>query len=681
MSALKRKIKLARTMVRLGPSTLMNFGLHRLKARSGAYQKALPTAAWASTPAAWARSGRSPFHSPAAGLVRSGIGDASAAQLAGDRIVAGEMLYFSRHWLPFAGWRKNPHTGFETNANHWSRIPDFNAEQGDVKWIWEASRFDWVYRLGRAWAATGDDKYVAKFWALFESWRTENAPNVGANWKCGQECSLRLFALAWAAAAFAASPTSTADRLAQLYEVIGALAERVQPAIGYAVAQRNNHALSEAAGLTLAAFCLPDHPKASTWASIGRQVMTRQVAVQFEVDGSYAQHSNNYTRIALRDLFVFATVLEATGEKIDTVVRERALAATRLLFQMHDPATGRVPNYGANDGANILSLSEADYLDYRPLLQTLAVRFSGQRLLDSGPWDEELLWHFGRADFPKEEQPLKPFQAGDGGYFGLRGPNSFGLLRCHTYKMPPSHADSLALDLWVNGVNVLPDKGTYQYYDPRDLGTYFGSTAAHNTVEVNGQSQMLKGTRFLYIDWVKAQLNDFAADGTRFDGQHTAYAERFGVTHRRAVHRRGDEFLIVDDVTLSGSGERDLVLRWHLKGQDWSFAARTAHSATLGLRVSVFASGQDGIALLQGPAHSPETEESLYYAELAPLTVMKAAARTAKSFRWITTVGPSVPAASDGELRWHDLVLPLAFGAPTRPAVSDREPVASRDLR
>ena len=40
---------------------------------------------------------------------------------------------------------------------------------------------------------------------------------------------------------------------------------------------------------------------------------------------------------------------------------------------MQDPVSGRVPNYGSNDGALLFPLSACDYLDYRPALNALSV--------------------------------------------------------------------------------------------------------------------------------------------------------------------------------------------------------------------------------------------------------------------------------------------------------------------
>jgi hypothetical protein len=43
-------------------------------------------------------------------------------------------------------WHRNPFTGAEAPepTRPWCQIPDFDARVGDIKIIWEASRFDWV---------------------------------------------------------------------------------------------------------------------------------------------------------------------------------------------------------------------------------------------------------------------------------------------------------------------------------------------------------------------------------------------------------------------------------------------------------------------------------------------------------------------------------------------------------
>jgi len=53
--------------------------------------------------------------------------------------------------------------------------------------IWEPSRFGFAYALVRAYWRSGDERYAELFWQLVEDWRANNTPQLGPNWKCGQE--------------------------------------------------------------------------------------------------------------------------------------------------------------------------------------------------------------------------------------------------------------------------------------------------------------------------------------------------------------------------------------------------------------------------------------------------------------------------------------------------------------
>ena len=51
------------------------------------------------------------------------------------------------------------------------------------------------------------------------------------------------------------------------------------------------------------------------------------------------------------------------------------------------------------------------------------------------------------------------------------------------------HADALAIDLAVGGESILVDAGTYTYHESETLRNNFRTTAAHNTLIIDGKSQ------------------------------------------------------------------------------------------------------------------------------------------------------------------------------------------------
>lgn len=144
-----------------------------------------------------------------------------------DAVLDGVFPYFG-HTSAALGhppdWFVNPFTAERAPCDlHWSRIGDF--AHGDIKVIWEPSRFGWAYALVRAYHRTSDERYADGFWRLLEHWCAANPPHAGANWMCGQETGFRLLAWCFALRGLAGSAASTASREARLLQGIALAAE------------------------------------------------------------------------------------------------------------------------------------------------------------------------------------------------------------------------------------------------------------------------------------------------------------------------------------------------------------------------------------------------------------------------------------------------------------------------
>lgn len=632
---LNRKLALAKTLLRLGLRRLVLVWSHRQKLKKGAYLRLTPAKSWSDfTPQRL----RTPLTLPGRTRLGEVLGDAGLGSLIADadRIVGGELRYFSWDWRRRTGWRSNPDNGFETPLVHWSQIKDFDAQQGDIKWIWEPSRFDWAVTLARAFAATGDAKYERTFITLLKDWREHNPPNQGINWYCGQECSLRLMSLLVAATVFL-SPEAR-DLIST---TIAALAERVEPTMGYAIGQHNNHGTSEAAGLYLAGCALPDHPSSTRWRTEGKKILERLVLEQFAIDGSYVQHSFVYQRLSLRACLLAALAARRLEDGLlDGRVEDRLSFGVDFLRQMMvAPGEGRLPNYGANDGANAVALSQCAYLDFRPVIQVGMALLDHEVGFDAGPWNEELLWFGLPSTLPLAEPVETEFFAMSGGYARISEQGWDVFMRAPNYTDGrPGQADALHVDVWYNGRPVAIDSGTYSYNDLEGWSKHFKSTAAHNTVMVDGKDQMPLASRFLYTDWTKAELHqggDVDEDGTSevldgfvrgvsMGGVSHAYEQiGLGIQHRRSVGV--SEFVVIADTFASAKGRR-LKLIWHLDGswerQDESFV-RTEDGVSLTIKVHTYGEADPAVDTKLRTNEAPYTVVSEYYGRTRPITVLE----------------------------------------------------------
>lgn len=475
------------------------------------------------------------------------------------------------HW-PFPvsdtppDWLANPFTCRRVKAPQrgWWEIPDFDPEVGDIKLIWELSRLDWVLAFAQQ-VRQGDVGALARLNDWLLDWCVQNPPYRGPNWKCGQESSIRVMHLAMAALILGQvrDPTPGLRNLVLLH------LQRIAPTVHYAVGQDNNHGSSEAAALFIGGswLSLLGVHEGERWQRVGRRWLENRAVRLIGPSGSFSQYSLNYHRVAL-DTFSMAELWRSHLELpiFSEALRERVPAAAQWLRHMVDPNHGDGPNVGANDGARLLQLTDTPYRDHRPSVQLAMALFVGQRAYaGDGTWNGPLHW-LG-IPLPQSSAPApRDWLADDGGFAMLRRGRWMAMLRYPRFVFRPSQADALHLDLWVNGVNVLRDGGTYSYNTEPSWLAYFGGTASHNTVQLDERDQMPRLSRFLLGEWL--QTRDWQPP-TEMDGviELTAgYRDWRGGTHLRRLQLE-ESWLRIEDT--AGGFARNAVLRWRLVPGIW----------------------------------------------------------------------------------------------------------------
>jgi len=476
-----------------------------------------------------------------------------------EQIAGGHLRYYSRRWW-FTGsppdWFLNPFNGARntTPGRHWTALNEFDVDLGDIKNIWEASRFEWVLALARAYAVSGEPHHLQILNEWLQNWTDENPVNAGPNWKCGQEASIRVFNLVNAALVLQQWDQPSPA----LMEFIFHHLERIHGNIRYAVSQDNNHGTSEAAALFIGGNWLARVSgdkavarKSELYARSGKKWLENRVEKLVEADGSFSQHSVTYHRVLL-DTLIYAEYWrkKLNAKPFSVLFYERSAAALDWMAAIIDPVNGDAPNLGANDGAMLLNMHACNYRDFRPTLQTASVLFCGRKFFDAGPWDEPLFWLGIDASDAVKSELAKQNKVFAGGYVIMAAEASWALLRFPMYRFRPSHNDVFHFDLWYQGQNICRDAGSFSYNpDEEDDDIYFKSVRAHNTVCFDGQDQMPRLGRFLLGRWIQADhvgKIEAARDGCRrWSGVYTDWR---GNKHRRAVFWSDDQWVVEDDL-------------------------------------------------------------------------------------------------------------------------------------
>lgn len=468
------------------------------------------------------------------------------------QIKQGNIRFFNAFTLPLGpqyDWITNPDTHYQYSIfQHWTEINDLDPSNGDIKYVWEKSRFTFLYPLIRYDFHTGQDQSAFVFGQITD-WIEKNPLNCGPNYVCSQEISLRVLNWTFALYYYRHSLTLTEAAFRQLIQSIYWQIRHVAENIQFSrISVRNNHAITECLALYLTGLLYPFFPESERWKNQGRKWVEEEGLYQIYPDGSYLQFSMNYHRVVAQ-LFTWAFYLaEVNNDYFSDALYDRVRRTLDFLYQHQDLTSGHLPNYGANDGALFFRLNSCEYRDYRPQLNALYYYFHRKPLYGNGPWQEDLQW-YGFMPLEKSDESFIPLPQQSqsythGGFYVLRSSNHFAFIRCGNHPDRPMQADNLHLDLWLNGVNLLRDAGSYKYNTTPEELKFFMGTASHNTVQLGEYDQMQKGGRFIWYHWSQAKNTRLTENENWIEFEGTAHVYRHlhpEIYHTRKVRQHQDK--------------------------------------------------------------------------------------------------------------------------------------------
>ena len=482
--------------------------------------------------------------------------------------VRGDMVAPDWFWDPVTGRRSSPETyAFSVNQRD-------EAAVGNIKQVWEVNRLQHLTLLATAWFLTAEEAYAQRVADQLRSWLRENPFLSGVNWTSGIELGVRLINLAWirrlldswpgVAALFEGSET-TVRQIRWHQEYLAAFESRGSSA--------NNHVIAEAAGQLAASCAFPWFPESDRWRREAASLLARSLAANTFPSGINRELASDYHGFVF-ELGVFAAAeAAAAGTPVPDDTWGLLCAMADAMAALAD-CLGQPPRQGDSDEGRVVLL-DAPVRGRWPALLALGdgvfgrlgwwpavPRDAGSVLLRSlaGDGEEVSGRPAARPDrFPDAGISILRTAAADSPELWCRcdgGPHGFLSIAAH------AHADALSVEVRYGGVDVLADPGTYCYHGEPAWRSYFQSTIGHNTVEVGGRWQSVRGGAFLWLRHAAGREISVASDGAvaAWTGEHDGY--------RPAVHRRSvrlDRAARVVEITdeISG-GAHDVRVAFHL---------------------------------------------------------------------------------------------------------------------
>jgi hypothetical protein len=504
--------------------------------------------------------------------------DASALRDEASKIVLEGPSVFG---LPGVGreidWHRDPKTGRSWPREFCHRIDHHDPSVGGIVFTWELNRHQHLHVLAAASLVTGDEKFARVGQEHIASWLDQNPPFVGVNWLSPLEMALRAGAWLWflrlTAGRSRVEPGLLAKILYSLKLHMDAVAEDRSR-----YSSANNHLLGEAWGLFLVGVVCPYLPGAEGWRRRGESILAAEFSRQIAPDGVGREQTNRYLAFDF-DLLLSAFLLAKDNRMAIHPQLTDRLAATADFFRHQMNQTGWVPDIGDNAEARVFGLSDASEKFYGEVLTSAALLLNRPEFKAGQKMDRKNFFLFGPGAparfqaLPRSLRPARSRLFAEGGYGVLRrtgggdmvavvdvGPLGYLSLCAH------GHADALSLTLSIAGQPVLIDPGTYLYHSGGAWRDYFRSTAAHNTVVIDGQDQSRPGGPFMWLTKAQVEVESFerSEDRVYLAARHTGYERRgIGVVHRREVilDRKAPLLTITD--TLTGPGDHRLEIMFH----------------------------------------------------------------------------------------------------------------------
>lgn len=509
--------------------------------------------------------------------------DAKAAIVVdASRLLKGqwEILGAVRADMERPDWFYDPVTGRRSAPEAYAFSLDQRNESavGNIKQVWEINRLQHLTLLAVAWYLTQEDAYAERVAEQLTSWWRENPFLSGVNWTSGIELGIRLINFTWIRRLLDGWPPVT-----DLFERNDLALRQIRwhqewlAAFESKGSSANNHVIAEAAGQLAASCAFPWYPESSRWRQKALRLLERELDHNTFPSGVNRELASDYHGF-VAELGVFA-VLEASAVGVPV-----SAATWKVLCSMADTMAAlvdermRPPRQGDSDEGRVVLLDAPEHNRW-PALLCLSDAIFGRLVWWPATVPDAGSVLVGALLGSKQQvngRPVRrPDRFADAGITILRtdaadspeiwcrcdgGPHGFLSIAAH------AHADALSVEIRWGGMDILADPGTYCYHGEPEWRKYFQSTIGHNTVEVDGQWQSLRGGAFLWLRHAQGRELAVADDGTvvSWSAEHDGYARlRRRPKHNRSVllDRRGRHIEIIDEID---SGSHDARLAFHL---------------------------------------------------------------------------------------------------------------------
>jgi hypothetical protein len=455
---------------------------------------------------------------------------------------------------------------------------------GDCKVVWEPSRHHQLVVLGRAYRATGDERFAHAVAAQIGSWIDQCPFGYGMQWRSPLELAIRAINWVWAYDLIRDSKAFDGADLDRFLHSLYLHAWDIQRKFSRG-SSANNHVIGEAAGVFIVTSYFPQFRHADAWREDSATLLEQAILAQTYDDGGGREQAFGYHGFVLQFFVSAGIVARRTGRDFSS--RYWARVEKMIEYACRLLEGGPPPTFGDADSGYVLDVG-ASPADLGDMMAVGAVLFNRPDFKAVARDNREAVrWLLGRDGLAQydalpspPDHPLESVALAPSGYYLLQagrrastdrlsvlfdcGELGYGAIAAH------GHADALSFTVRAFGEDLLVDPGTYDYFTYPEWRRYFRGTAAHNTVLVDGLDQSTMLGLFLWGQRAHARCLEWQSESGRVTvvGEHDGYSRLADpVRHRRTLELDAAARVLTITDELHASSRHDIALHFHLAAQ------------------------------------------------------------------------------------------------------------------
>lgn len=394
---------------------------------------------------------------------------------------------------------------------------------GDIRTNWELNRHYQFASMAKSFYIIGDTGILKELKALFYDWNEKNHFLHGVEWTSAMEMAIRVNSWIY-----------TYCFLKKGFEKYNLKKDKILEEISHGIiimtdyivkhrakhSSANNHLIVEMYAVGIAGIFF-DY---KSWQNLALNVLTDELTKQNYSDGVNKEMSLHYQSFVMEAYGLLVLEMQHNNIKVPHIWLEYLSHMSEFLCDCCGEF-GETVVFGDNDEGKILDLSGESFDYYRYILDLMGCillnRYSGmQSIHENIYWvvKQDILDSVVDKTTCYYSSGIKCYK--EGGYTLWRSQDhkiligidhadlGFGSLAAH------GHADALSFQMFIEGMPVFVDPGTYNYHVPKQVRDDFRATKNHNTICVDGQNQaeilgpFLWGKKYVHKDIKLEKKND-----------------------------------------------------------------------------------------------------------------------------------------------------------------------------